>query len=242
MSLLPLHAAGLYDGQSPNAHDLVVSSYTPTLTALLRCSGPSSTPAGLLSVGQEATPNQTKLPKTVDELNIIKRYSTVTPCLQLTGDLATVSATLKAMEENSWVHLACHAVQNDSNPNQSAFYLHDGVLTLEEIARRQFKNKGLAFLSACQTATGDHRLPDEATHLAAGMLVAGYASVIGSMWSIMDEDGPPVAEVVYSELLKDGKMDHTRSARALHKAVKILQEKVGEKEVWRWAPFIHMGA
>ncbi|QRV87054.1 CHAT domain protein [Ceratobasidium sp. AG-Ba] len=112
---------------------------------------------------------------------------------------------------------------------------------LEEIARRDFKNKGLAFLSACETATGDRVLPDEATHLAAGMLISGYPSVIGTMWSIMDEDAPLVAEIVYSELLRDGKMDHTRSARALHKAVKVLREKVGEKQIRRWAPFIHIG-
>ncbi|CAE6487268.1 unnamed protein product [Rhizoctonia solani] len=51
---------------------------------------------------------------------------------------------------------------------------------------KSFKNKGLAFLSACQTATGDTNLPDEAVHLASGMLMAGYPSVIATMWSVMD--------------------------------------------------------
>ena len=32
----------------------------------------------------------------------------------------------------------------------------------------------LAFLSACQTATGYEKLPEEAVHLVAGMLAAGF--------------------------------------------------------------------
>ncbi|QRV96044.1 CHAT domain protein [Ceratobasidium sp. AG-Ba] len=241
LSFAPFHAAGLYDGVSPNTSDLVVSSYTPTLSALLLHNATSGSHSGLLIVGQETSPGQTTLPNTVNEVKIVSQYNSTTRCCQLEGSSATVSATLAAMEQHSWAHLACHASQNHANPSQSAFHLHDGDLTLEEIAKRQFKNKGLAFLSACQTATGDRALPDEANHLAAGMLISGYPSVIATMWSIWDEDAPLVAQVVYSELMKDGKMDHTRAARALHKAVGELRRRVGEKEVERWAPFIHMG-
>ncbi|KAG9119532.1 hypothetical protein FRC07_005404, partial [Ceratobasidium sp. 392] len=244
LSLLPLHAAGLYDGQSPNAFDLVVSSYTPTVAALLspaeQGAGPNS---GLIAVGQGATPGQSPLPQTVEELNVIEKYVSPSHFRRLTGASATVAATLDAMEAHSWVHFACHAhaTQDRKNPQHSGFYLHDGELTLQEIAKRAFKNKGLAFLSACQTAAGDHDLPSEATHLAAGMLTAGYRSVIASLWSIVDEDGPVVAEGVYAELTKDGKMDHTHAARALHKAVGALRKQVGVGAIERWAPFIHMG-
>ncbi|KAG9108217.1 hypothetical protein FRC07_008502 [Ceratobasidium sp. 392] len=242
LSFLPLHAAGLYDGLSPNAFNLVVSSYTPTLSALLSQNTQDAAPLdGVLAVGQASTPGLLPLPKTVDELAIVKKYSQSLRFRQLDGALATVNATLSAMEAHSWVHLACHAVQNRTNPSHSAFRLHDGSLTLAEIARRAFKNKGLAFLSACQTATGDDVLPDEATHLAAGMLMAGYPTVIATMWSIMDDDAPVIAEKVYAELMKDGKMDHTNTARALHKAVGKLREKVGVESIGRWAPFVHIG-
>jgi CHAT domain-containing protein len=39
-----------------------------------------------------------------------------------------------------------------------------------------------AFLSACETAKGDHDYADEAVHLAASMLFAGFKSVIATMW------------------------------------------------------------
>lgn len=181
------------------------------------------------------------LPKTVEELAIIRNYVGPHQYKQLDGSLATVDATLDAMTEHSWVHLACHAVQDRTNPIHSAFYLHDGPLTLEAIMKRAFKNKGLAFLSACQTAMGDDDLPDEAAHLAAGMLMAGYPSVIGTMWSIDDNDGPEVAKGVYAELVQEGEMNHTNAARALHKAVGLLRQKVGLHSVGRWAPFIHIG-
>ncbi|KAG8688226.1 hypothetical protein FRC11_005837, partial [Ceratobasidium sp. 423] len=243
LSFLPLHAAGPYDGLSPNAFDLVVSSYTPTLSALLsRSTHTAETHAGVLAVGQANTPGLSRLPKTVEELEIVKKYTGTNPFQQLDGTQATIDATLSAMEAHCWVHLACHATQNRVNPSQSAFYLHDGELTLEAITKRAFKNKGLAFLSACQTATGDDELPDEATHLAAGMLMAGYPSVIATMWSIMDDDAPEITEEVYAELIQDENMDHTNAARALHKAVGKLREKVGLESVGRWAPFVHIGA
>ncbi|KAG9122136.1 hypothetical protein FRC07_001613 [Ceratobasidium sp. 392] len=243
LSFLPLHAAGLYDGQSPNAFDLIVSSYTPTVGALLASvEQVAGLNTGLLAVGQEVTPGQSPLPNTVEELKVIEKHISPSHVYRwLTGASATVAATLNAMDAHSWVHFACHATQDRLNPHHSAFHLHDGKLTLEEIARRAFKSKGLAFLSACQTAAGDHDLPNEATHLAAGMLAAGYRSVIASLWSIWDEDAPVVAEGVYAELTKGGKMDHTHAARALHKAVGTLRERVGVRAIGRWTPFIHMG-
>ena len=61
-----------------------------------------------------------------------------------------------------------------------------------------------AFLSACQTATGDEILvAQEAVDLAAGMLSVGFRGVIGTMWSMMVSDGPVVADEVYSHLLKE---------------------------------------
>ncbi|QRV77232.1 CHAT domain protein [Ceratobasidium sp. AG-Ba] len=242
LSFLPLHAAGLYDGSSLGALDIVVSSYTPTLGALLSHSKQSTDPrSGILLVGQEASPGQASLPKTVDELKAIRRHASSTGFHQLDGASATVNATLSEMKRHGWVHLACHAIQDSQNPAHSAFYLYDGRLTLEEISKQNLPNKGLAFLSACETATGDSRLPDEATHLAAGMLIAGYPSVIATMWSIVDKDGPFIADLVYSQLIADGKMNHKEAARALHQAVIKLREKVGPKEVWRWAPFVHIG-
>jgi len=86
------------------------------------------------------------------------------------------------MEEYSFVHFACHGEQNAGDPTQSALLLSHGAhLTLGDIIKLKLPHAQLAFLSACQTATGDTKLPEEYVHLAAGMLVAGYQSVIATM-------------------------------------------------------------
>lgn len=241
LAFLPLHAAGSYDGYQPNAFDLVISSYTPTLSALLAPTPPTSPLSGVVAVGQANTIGLPPLPYTERELEAIKEHTKSSRFLQLDGDNATVESVLKAMDEYSWVHLACHATQHPDDPAQSSFYLHGGRLTLSAITNKSFKNKGLAFLSACETAAGNEELPDEAVHLAAGMLMAGYPSVIATMWSVQDEDAPEVAGEVYSELLRNGEMDCTRAAIALHKAVASLREKVGHESFNRWATFIHIG-
>ncbi|KAB5591225.1 hypothetical protein CTheo_5342 [Ceratobasidium theobromae] len=243
LSFLPLHAAGNYDLPRTRLSDFAVSSYTPTLSALLSAAQFSSDAQyGLLAVGQESTPGQSPLPETVAELACIKNHAhTPISYTQIDGTSATREAVLEAMGQHNWVHLACHAHQNVADPTESGLFLYDGTLSLEMIAQKSFTNKGLAFLSACQTATGDKDLADEAVHLASGMLMAGYPSVIATMWSIADVDAPLVAECVYAQLLGDGKMDHKDAAKALHFATATLRAGVGEQAFERWVPYIHIG-
>ncbi|CAE6448240.1 unnamed protein product, partial [Rhizoctonia solani] len=224
MSLLPLHAAGRYDRPGAKVSDFVVSSYTPTLGALLSA-GTRRPPmhSRLLAIGQASTPGHLPLPGTKDELASLEAYcATLCAYTQLEGDAATTEAVLSAMKEHDWVHLACHAHQNVKDPAESGFFLHDGTLSLAAITKEVFTNKGLAFLSACQTATGDHNIPDESVHLAAGMLTTGYPSVIATMWSVRDSDAPYIAKRVYARLLKNAQVDYREAARALHGAVNEL--------------------
>ncbi|KAL5640097.1 hypothetical protein ACGC1H_007404 [Rhizoctonia solani] len=244
LSFLPLHAAGDYTQPQSRIFDYAVSSYIPTLSALLSNS-PSSLnrPCRMLAVGLATTPGHNPLPGTIKELTHVKAHSfNKTEYSQLTDSQATTTAVLDAMEHHDWVHLACHAHQNVKDPTKSGFYLHNGTLDYSTINRRSFKNKGLAFLSACQTATGDEKLPDEVIHLASGMLMAGYPSVIATMWSVVDEDAPLVADKVYAQLMNDGRIGNGEAGRALHSAVGELREKVGEKEFGRWVPYIHIGS
>ncbi|KAF8593758.1 hypothetical protein BDV93DRAFT_582471 [Ceratobasidium sp. AG-I] len=240
LSFLPLHAAGDYASQEM-IFDYVISSYTPTLSALLSSGKPSDAFSGILAVGQESTLGMSPLPGTVAELTRIQETAQGHAVTRVDRDLATPAAVMAGMEEHSWVHLACHASQNPINPLQSAFYLHGGKLDLATITQKHLKNADLAFLSACQTATGDESLSEEAVHLAAGMLMAGYKSVIATMWSIGDDDAPLIAEKVYEHLLEGGIPDSRRAAAAVHKATACLRAKVGVDAFEKWVPYIHIG-
>ena len=240
LSFLPIHAAGDYRTQTM-IYDYVVSSYTPTLSTLLPSSRVPSAFSGMLTVGQTTTPGMPSLPGTAVELDRIQEQFQELRVCRLEGLEATPTAVLAAVEDASWVHFACHANQNLGDPIRSAFHLHGGTLSLATITQKQLKHAELAFLSACQTATGDKSMADEAVHLAAGMLTAGFRTVIATMWSIGDEDAPLIAEKVYEHLLEGGVPDSRKAAVAVHKATACLRAKVGVKEIVKWAPYVHIG-
>ncbi|KAI0083816.1 CHAT domain-containing protein [Irpex rosettiformis] len=251
IAFLPLHAAGIYPKhESTSAHsqtimDVAVSSYTPTLEALLKprtkvIAGDAEYPKALV-VSQPATPNCDPIPNTRTEAEIITSLISRSTHLDDTG--GTVQAVLEGMAVHDWVHLACHGVQNRMDPTNSAFALYDGRLTLSMLMSQHLPNADLAVLSACQTATGDETLSEEAVHLAAGMLNVGYKSVVGTMWSISDYIAPEVMRVFYTVMAEQVKAGgELQPAYALHEAMKALRSKPGRtNEFLRWVPFVHFG-
>lgn len=224
--------------------DYAVSSYTPTLESLLRPRipphGSGQTPNVLL-VSQPDTPGYETIYGTETEVatigNILSSSKT------LSRSQGTVTAVLEDMRTHEWVHLACHGIQSpDGDATNSAFVLFDGKLKLSKLMSTALPNAELAVLSACQTATGDKRLSEEAVHLAAGMLTVGYRSVIGTMWSISDECAPIVAQKFYEAVAQQvAAGEELQPAYALHEAILFLRQKTDEKRLLRWVPFVHFG-
>ncbi|KZV73860.1 hypothetical protein PENSPDRAFT_573858, partial [Peniophora sp. CONT] len=252
LTQLPLHAAGIYiDPLGPRTFNFVVSSYTPSLFAIQRCCEGATKQhpdPSVLIVTQPATPQHSLLPGTDAEGVRLKEILTRSQIAaeRLNHDKATVTSVNDAMSRYSWVHLACHGLQNSGDAIQSAFALYDGRLTLSALMGTVVDEAELAFLSACQTATGDEKNPEEAAHLAAGMLAVGFKGVVATMWSIGDADAPIVVEAYYNKLLElrsSGTVTEgeTGAAYALHEAVKVLREEVGEDKFISWIPYVHFG-
>ncbi|KAG8788653.1 hypothetical protein FRC12_014335 [Ceratobasidium sp. 428] len=241
-SFLPIHAAGDYRSPSTILSNLAVSSYIPNLGSINISKTISSTFSGILAIGI-ASPirGSAALPGTKVELDRIEQQFTGLSLTRLEEEEATADEVLRAMANHSWVHFACHASQSPTDPLKSAFQLYDKDLDLATICQTSMKNAGLAFLSACQTATGDSALPDEVVHLAAGLLMAGYPSIIATMWSINDSDAPLVAGKVYECMLEGGSPDGRKAAIALHNASIHLRNTIGIENFERWVPFIHIG-
>jgi len=249
LSFLPLHAAGNYQTSTPGSSgdsvsDFVVSSYTPTLTALVSASGRISTrqPVDkLLAVAQANAPGAGPLPKTTDELRMVEKRCAAknVPVVIRDGTNATIERVLEDMSQCNFVHFACHGIQDPGDPTKSGLLLANGRLQLDQLIQRSFPTTELVFLSACQTATGDDKLAEEAIHLAAGMLLTGIKGVVATMWSIMDKDGPFVADKFYAALLAGGRPDTTTAAYGLHDAVQDLRARGAH--LTEWVPFIHIG-
>lgn len=262
LAFLPIHAAGKYiHGKSMADEclsDFAVSSYIPNVNFLHRMSEPNSVkksvdaPNGMLIISQSNTPGQKPIPCAADEGRKVSSQLGKRGISHITLDneKGTTDGVLRAMEAFSCIHLACHASQHITNPLKSSIYLHDGQLDLSEVMKKNFTHSDFAFLSACQTSAGDENLPEEAVHLASGMLAAGYRSVVGTMWSILDKHGPDLAEFFYESLL-DGvtgeghRVDGAGAARALHNATSQFREnlKISDSpdSLLAWVPYIHIG-
>jgi CHAT domain-containing protein len=181
------------------------------------------------------------IPNTKQELECIQRRLAGWDHVVLEGPEATKIQVAKAIEGCNWLHLACHGIQKPIEPTKSALLLYDGHLTLEEIIKLSLPEAEFAFLSACQTTAGDERLSEEAVHIAGGMLLAGYRSVVATMWSIQDDLAPEVADEFYYHMTLDkDRPDSRKAAEALHYAVQKLRQKKNIPFT-AWIPFVHLG-
>jgi CHAT domain-containing protein len=179
--LLPIHAAGIYHTDKTEcASDYIVSSYTPTISALLDSTALPNDSFKMMVVIQPNTPGQKSLPCTHDELRKIEAH---VPDKRLTK---LVSGSMKDVMLNlpgtSIAHFACHGRQHPQKPLESALLLQDGPLKVSQIMHEPMLNASLAFLSACETAMGDENFPDEVIHLGAALLFAGFRGVVATMW------------------------------------------------------------
>jgi CHAT domain-containing protein len=89
--------------------------------------------------------------------------------------------SLLAESQAHLLHIASHGVQK-TDPLKSAFLMQDGDFSIQDVMELNLPHAVLAYLSACETAKGDERAPDQAVHLAASMLFCGFRSVVGTMW------------------------------------------------------------
>jgi tetratricopeptide (TPR) repeat protein len=247
LAMLPVHAAGRHprtDAEPTAAADTVsgrvVSSYTSTLGTLLRAHAVAPPEAVCqLAVGMPETPNVSPLPGALDELEILGWYMPVPDrARHIVGAEATRAAVTEAIPRHSWLHLACHARQNAADPSRSAIALWDGPLSVADLASLRLRHADLAFLSACETAAGSPKLPDESIHLAAAIQLLGFRHVIATLWTIQDAPGARIAASVYGRIARGGGSD--AAAAALHQAVEELRES-WPADPLRWAAYIHLG-
>ncbi|GAA0436183.1 hypothetical protein Acor_55160 [Acrocarpospora corrugata] len=234
LALLPLHAA-----VPPH----LISSYTTTLGALVPSEAkPEHRAERALVVGIPETPGQPPLPSVGEELDHIKRHlahkhMTVSTMLQ---EKATRADVPQALGSYDWVHFACHGSQDSSDPGSGHIMLHDGPLSISEIAELRLARADLAYLSACETFTGDPGLPDEAIHLASAFQFAGYRHVIATLWGISDYFAPKVTDWVYEKLSPNADVPSAHAAEALHGAIARLRERY-PSHPHVWAPYVHLG-
>ncbi|KAH8105069.1 TPR-like protein [Phellopilus nigrolimitatus] len=250
LSALPFHAAGpirVVDGIRQYLSDDYVSSYTPTLTALIKARE-SKPEIRRHDIGRPqllvvALPDET-IPLVEKEYRAIQKDRDFVECL--IREQATREAVIDNFRDRHWVHFACHGHLNTGEPFLHAFQLYgEDRLTLLDIIQSNLPNAEFAFLSACHSAG---QVLDtafgEVLHLAAAIQFCGFRSVIGTMWAMADDDGPFVAKEFYKRMFAEEdslELGFKRSARALRETIQRLRKRKG-MTIERWVNFIHIGA
>ncbi|KAL5478975.1 hypothetical protein ACEPAI_2263 [Sanghuangporus weigelae] len=249
LSALPFHAAGPCkdaEGTEKYLLDIYISSYTPTLKSLIAArSGIADGGGRMLFIAD------TDLPSAKKERDTIRRIRRIDK--QLLDDQATPEVVLRRLRRVQWVHFVCHGLL-DEEPFNSSLKLPGGKLTLLDIARANLPNAELAFLSACHTAEQHPKAAmDEVLHLSSAMQFCGFRSVIGTMWQLLDRDGPFFSLSVYTDLMRefeDGEVRFKRAAAAVREAALRLKERGDdgddglrvEMKAERWVNLVHIGA
>jgi CHAT domain-containing protein len=170
----------------------VVSSYTPTLSALLNAQNkaPQTAPSHLniLAVAEDGRgPGSTVPPLCFvePELTCVRDTAKASghDCsVDLIAKHATVEHIAQRIQTANFVHLACHGTQDRTSALESGFYLSNGLLTVSKLMNLNLDKAWFAYLSACETAKSDATQPDQVVHLTAAMLHAGFKSVVATMW------------------------------------------------------------
>jgi CHAT domain-containing protein/tetratricopeptide (TPR) repeat protein len=257
LSLFPLHAAGYDDGKR-TAIDRVISTYTPTLRALSHAkiqlgARSSKTRQNVLLASMPTTPNKSPLPFAAQEIGIIDAIlppSTPKESLQH----PTKAEVLQKLAMCSVGHFACHG-EVHSNPSKSQLLFSDwekNALSVADVASVELPNAQLAVLSACHAANMRNlELLDEAIHIAGACQLAGFPTVIGTLWQVQDHYSPMISETLYQTMLReDGTLDIQKAAEGLHFAVRKVREDSREGKIkdgrrsddpMAWAPYIHVG-
>jgi CHAT domain-containing protein/tetratricopeptide (TPR) repeat protein len=245
---IPLHAANPFitkpdRSKEPCLEDLYICSYMPTLSALVRSRRlmKKRVPPSFVAIGQgQPGAEKGKELLAVDsELELVhKLVPAMVNRTTISGNAATRAGALEALQQNTWVHLACHGKQDRMQPYDSHFVMKDKHLTLLDIMERDIPHAEFAFLSACHTAVGDEETPDEVIHLAAGLQFSGFKSVIGTLWEVDDGVAKHVVEAFYKYMFRDGVMDCTKAAWALNYATHSVKTKVPLEQRM---VFVHIG-
>jgi tetratricopeptide (TPR) repeat protein len=238
LTVLPLHAAGTYDatGRNHGVLDLAVSSTVSTLRALAATRARPADPSRATALAI-AVPEADGLPPLPNAEAEAAMVAAAIPgrAMTLVGPQATREAVLAALPSASVAHFACHATSEFTDPSASCLALSDGPLSVLDLGAIRAAGARMAYLSACETASGG-ALVDEAIHLSSAFQLAGYRHVIGTLWPIADDLAEQVARDVYADLAT-----HPDDVSAAVRRATIHMRQRYPRNPHTWAAHLHLG-
>jgi CHAT domain-containing protein len=193
LSLLPLHAAWTEDPQAPSGRQYVIDrihfTYAPNAKSLTAAQAIATNTTGNAILAIDNPSQDPKLPNAQREVQQVTSYFEQPKILQ--GATAQAATVLDQLPHYQYIHLACHGTADLNEPLKSGLQMSDRLLSLKEFLALKLGEDNssgirLAVLSACETALPGTENTDEAISLPTGLLQAGVAGIIASLWAVDD--------------------------------------------------------
>lgn len=241
LSLLPLHAAWTEDSSTPTgrhyALDDIHFTYAPnarSLTAAQEISTRSQADS-ILAIDNP----RNDLPNSAREVQAAIAHFSQHQVLRH-GE-AAIASVREALQHCNILHLSCHGTANLQEPLTSGLLMNDGLLTLKDILDLNLAESAtggirLAILSACETGLSGIENADEAISLPTGLLQAGVAGAISSLWSVDDQSTMLLLAKFYDLWRKQ----NIPADRALRQAQIWLRDSIFAHPFY-WAAFYYTG-
>lgn len=242
LALLPLHAAWTKDRQTVTkrcyAFDRVCFSYAPNARALLSARRRSDQTATSILVIEEPKPTSEAALR-YSRLEADAAIDSFATSQRLSHRKATRKRVLSELGDYGAIHFCCHGRADIAEPLKSRLVMsHDRYITLKDLMDAPLENTRLGILSACESAYIGSELPDEVVSLPTGMMQAGVAGVIGSLWSVGDAATAELMTRFYQLWRRDDK-EQMDPARALIEAQQWMRDKTNAEKRDHWEQLLN---
>ena len=246
---LPLHAMGPIPSESGDLRyfsDLYITSYTPTLSALIASRKPDSdTQTHALPILLVAQPSSSP-PGAWTDAQVIHNLDL--QATSLSPGNTRLTTVLDGLQRHRFACIAYNGELKTGRPFEASIQFPNGeYLTLLDFVRSHHPAGEFALLPGSHTAAlTEESIPDEALHLSAAVQYSGFRSVIGTLWEMDDliDEEQDLLKAVLSSMFsgKGGKEPYyERSARALRDAVQQMRYNL-QVPLMRWVNYVHYGA
>jgi hypothetical protein len=242
LGFLPFHAAWREDPAAPTgrryALDDLLITYAPSAHALAAARQvASSTPANRLFAVDNP---DCSLRFSAEEVAAALKHFSPGNRRLLGGEAATRQAVLEEIPRYSVLHFSTHGWANLEESLQSGLLMAKREsLTLGDIMDLRLKGARLAVLSACETGLPGAKLPEEAVSLPSGLIQAGVAGVVGSLWAVNEKSTANLMARFYDLWLEE-KLEPPEALRQAQ--IWLRDSNSGYAHPFYWAAFSYVGA
>jgi CHAT domain-containing protein/glutaminase len=231
LNFLPLHVAWVDDETMPTgkryALDEILFTYAPNARSLTAAQAIAqrTTAASILAIDNPLGDLDNSSQEVEAAIETFPQHTV------LKHEDATVDQVKAQLLKGAIAHFSCHGTANLGEPLSSGLLMSDGLLTLKDLLDLKLADEErggirLAILSACETGLTGIENADEAIGLPTGLLQAGVAGVIASLWSVSDLSTMMLLVRFYDLWRKEG----IQPIEALHKAQYWIRDTTSQQK------------